>query len=287
VFLIGPRINAAGRIDDAKHAVELLIACDENVARAKGLMINTRNTERKGHDLTITDQALDMIDGDAVLIGRKSTVVFNKDWHKGVIGIVASRLTEKYYRPTIVLTQSNGHVAGSARSVLGFDLYEALCECKDLLIQFGGHKYAAGLTLLPENVEAFKDRFEEVVSATISPEQLIQQIQIDAELRLSQIEPKFFRILNQFAPFGPENMAPVFISKNVYVSGNAGLVGQAHIKMAVMQEGTAAFDCIAFNHGEYLPQLKPGVPFDICYSIEENIWRERRSIQLNIKGIRF
>ncbi|WDF78648.1 single-stranded-DNA-specific exonuclease RecJ [Mucilaginibacter sp. KACC 22773] len=287
VFLIGPRINAAGRIDDAKHAVELLIACDENVARAKGLMINTRNTERKGHDLTITDQALDIIDGDEVLIGRKSTVVFNKDWHKGVIGIVASRLTEKYYRPTIVLTQSNGHVAGSARSVLGFDLYEALCECKDLLIQFGGHKYAAGLTLLPENVEAFKDRFEEVVSATISPEQLIQQIQIDAELRLSQIEPKFFRILNQFAPFGPENMAPVFISKNVYVSGNASLVGQAHIKMTVMQEGTAAFDCIAFNHGEYLPQLKPGVPFDICYSIEENIWRERRTIQLNIKGIRF
>jgi len=287
VFLIGPRINAAGRIDDAKHAVELLIACDENVARAKGLMINTRNTERKGHDLTITDQALDMIGSDEVLIGRKSTVVFNKDWHKGVIGIVASRLTEKYYRPTIVLTQSNGHVAGSARSVLGFDLYEALCECKDLLIQFGGHKYAAGLTMYPENIEAFKTRFEEVVSATILPEQLIQQIQIDAELRLSQIEPKFFRILNQFSPFGPENMAPVFISKNVYVSGNAGLVGQAHIKMAVMQEGSPAFDCIAFNHGEYLPQLKPGVPFDICYSIEENIWRERRTIQLNIKGIRF
>lgn len=287
VFLIGPRINAAGRIDDAKHAVELLIACDENVAKAKGLMINTRNTERKGHDLSITDAALGIIDNDEILIGKKSTVVFNKDWHKGVIGIVASRLTEKYYRPTIVLTQSNGHVAGSARSVLGYDLYEALCECKDLLIQFGGHKYAAGLTMHPENVEAFKDRFEQVVSATILPEQLIQQIQIDAELRLSQIEPKFFRILNQFAPFGPENMAPIFISKNVYVSGNAGLVGSAHIKMAIMQEGSAAFDCIAFNHGEYLPLLKNGVPFDICYSIEENVWRERRTIQLNIKGIRF
>jgi single-stranded-DNA-specific exonuclease len=286
VFLLGPRINAAGRIDDAKHAVELLIATDENVAKEKGLMINTRNTERKGHDLNITDEALSIIDNDEVLIGRKSTVVFNENWHKGVIGIVASRLTEKYYRPTIVLTRSNGYVAGSARSVLGYDLYEALCECKDLLIQFGGHKYAAGLTMAPENVEAFKIRFEEVVSATITAEQLIQQIQIDAELRLSQIEPKFFRILNQFAPFGPENMAPVFISKNVYVSGNAGLVGAAHIKMAVMQEGSAAFDCIAFNHGEYLPQLKPGVPFDICYNIEENIWRERRTIQLNIKGIR-
>lgn len=286
VFLLGPRINAAGRIDDAKHAVELLIATDENVAKEKGLMINTRNTERKGHDLNITDEALSIIDNDEVLIGRKSTVVFNENWHKGVIGIVASRLTEKYYRPTIVLTRSNGYVAGSARSVLGYDLYEALCECKDLLIQFGGHKYAAGLTMAPENVEAFKIRFEEVVSATITAEQLIQQIQIDAELRLSQIEPKFFRILNQFAPFGPENMAPVFISKNVYVSGNAGLVGAAHIKMAVMQEGSAAFDCIAFNHGEYLPQLKPGVPFDICYNIEENVWRERRTIQLNIKGIR-
>ena len=286
VFLLGPRINAAGRIDDAKHAVELLIACDEDVAKEKGLMINTRNTERKGHDLDITGEALNMIDNDEELINRKSTVVFNENWHKGVIGIVASRLTEKYYRPTIVLTRSNGHVAGSARSVLGYDLYEALCECKDLLIQFGGHKYAAGLTMEPENVEAFKARFEEVVSATIAPEQLIQQIQIDAELRLSQIEPKFFRILNQFAPFGPENMSPVFISKNVYVSGNVSLVGATHIKMAVIQEGAPAFDCIAFNHGEYLPQLKSGVPFDICYSIEENVWRERRTIQLNIKGIR-
>jgi single-stranded-DNA-specific exonuclease len=287
VFLLGPRINAAGRIDDAKHAVELLIATDKDIAKEKGMMINVRNTERKGHDLTITDEALSMIDNDAILVARKSTVVFNENWHKGVIGIVASRLTEKYYRPTIVLTRSNGHVAGSARSVLGYDLYEALCDCKDLLIQFGGHKYAAGLTMAPENLDAFIARFEEVVSATIKPEQLIQQIQIDAELRLSQIEPKFFRILNQFAPFGPENMAPVFISKNVYVSGNAGLVGGAHIKMSVMQEGSAAFDCIAFNHGEYLPQLRPGVPFDLCYSIEENVWKERRTIQLNVKGMRF
>lgn len=287
VFSLGPRINAAGRIDDAKHAVELLIATDKDVAKEKSAMINVRNTERKGHDLNITDEALGMIESDEVLIARKSTVVFNEDWHKGVIGIVASRLTEKYYRPTIVLTRSNGHVAGSARSVLGYDLYEALCGCKDLLIQFGGHKYAAGLTMAPENLEAFIERFEEVVSSTIKPEQLIQQIQIDAELRLSQIEPKFFRILSQFAPFGPENMAPVFISKNVYVSGNAGLVGGSHIKMSVMQEGSPAFDCIAFNHGQYLEQLRPGVPFEMCYSIEENVWRERRTIQLNVKGIRF
>jgi single-stranded-DNA-specific exonuclease len=286
VFLLGPRINAAGRIDDAKHAVELLISCNDEEAQKKGELINVHNIERKEHDLQITDQALGMINDSQLLIDRKSTVVFNKNWHKGVIGIVASRLTEKYYRPTVVLTQSNGHVAGSARSVLGYDLYEALCGCSDLLIQFGGHKYAAGLTMHLENVEAFIHKFEEVVSSTITPEQLIQQIQIDAELRLAQIESKFFRILNQFAPFGPENMAPVFITKNVYVSANPILVGQNHLKMTVMQEGSALFDCIAFNHGEYLEQIKKDKPFDICYSIEENVWRERRTIQLNVRGIK-
>jgi single-stranded-DNA-specific exonuclease len=287
VFLLGPRINAAGRIDDAKHAVELLTATEESVAKEKSWLINEKNIERKGHDVQITDEALGLIDNDEVLIGRNSTVVFNENWHKGVIGIVASRLTEKYYRPTIVLTRSNGYVAGSARSVVGFDLYEALADCGDLLIQFGGHKYAAGLTMQAENIDAFSKRFEEVVSATIKPEQLIQQIPIDAELRLSQIEPKFFRILNQFAPFGPENMSPVFLSKNVYVSGIAGLVGSNHVKMTVIQEGSPGFSSIAFNHGEYLPKLVKDTPFDICYTIEENIWQEKRSIQLNIKGIRF
>ncbi|MGN6640748.1 MAG: DHHA1 domain-containing protein, partial [Mucilaginibacter sp.] len=187
---------------------------------------------------------------------------------------------------TIVLTRSNGHVAGSARSVLGYDLYEALYACRDLLIQFGGHKYAAGLTLHPENVTAFIDRFEEVVSTTITTEQLVQEIRIDAELGLKQIEPRFFRILNQFAPFGPENMAPVFLSRNVYVSGRAGLAGEQHLKMTVIQQDSPAFDCIAFNHGSYLHAVNNGKPFDICYTIEENIWRDRRTIQLNVKGIR-
>ena len=287
VFQIGPRINAAGRIDDAKHAVELLTATDEETAKQKSLEINFKNTERKEHDLSITDEALGIIERDEVMVNRKSTVVFSEHWHKGVIGIVASRLTEKYYRPTIVLTRSNGHVAGSARSVHGYDLYEALCGCSDLLIQFGGHKYAAGLTLHPENIEAFTERFEEVVSATIKPEQLVQQINIDAELHLSRIEPRFFRILNSFAPFGPENMAPVFLSRNVYVSGVASLVGGSHVKMTVIQHGSAGYDSIAFGQGEMLPQIKKDVPFDICYTIEENIWREKRSIQLNIKGIRF
>ncbi|MFD0794293.1 single-stranded-DNA-specific exonuclease RecJ [Mucilaginibacter litoreus] len=287
VFLLGPRINAAGRIDDAKHAVELLIACHEHEAREKGDMINLHNVERKGHDQQITDQALSIIESDEELIARKTTVVFNENWHKGVIGIVASRLTEKYYRPTVVLTRSNGHVAGSARSVVGFDLYEALCGCSDLLIQFGGHKYAAGLTMEPEKVPAFMAKFEEVVGATIPDELLVQQIVIDAEIDFSDIDSKFFRILNQFAPFGPENMAPVFLTKNVYVSGAASLVGTNHVKMFVMQPGGPSFSCIAFNQGHLLPQLKNGVPFDICYVIEENIWREQRSIQLNIKGIRF
>jgi len=264
-----------------------LIACHEEDANAKGVLINIQNQERKEHDLNITGDALSIIDNDEILIGRKSTVVYNEDWHKGVIGIVASRLTEKYYRPTIVLTRSNGHVAGSARSVRGFDLYEALCDCSDLLIQFGGHKYAAGLTMKPENVEAFKLRFEEVVSTTIPPELLIPEILIDAELELKQIDPKFFRILQQFAPFGPENMSPVFLSKGVKVRGMAGLVGQTHIKMTVEQNGSPIFDCIAFGQGEHLEQLNSGQPFDICYSIEENVWREKRSIQLNIKGIRF
>ncbi len=287
VFLLGPRINAAGRIDDAKTAVALLIADHEEDANAKGILINIQNQERKEHDLSITGDALSMIDNDQLLIDRNSTVVYNEGWHKGVIGIVASRLTEKYYRPTIVLTRSNGHVAGSARSVRGFDLYEALCGCSDLLIQFGGHKYAAGLTMKPEHVESFAQRFEEVVTATIPPELLIPEIPIDAELELKQIDAKFFRILQQFAPFGPENMSPVFLSKNVTVRGIASLVGEQHVKMVVDQACSPIFDAIAFGQGQHLEKLNSGQPFDICYSIEENVWREKRTIQLNIKGIRF
>ena len=286
VFSIGPRINAAGRIDDAKHAVNLLIADCTTSAFDNGELINLKNTERKEHDLNITGQALNMIDQDPKLINRRSTVVYHEKWHKGVIGIVASRLTEKYYRPTIVLTKSNGHVAGSARSVYGFDLYEALCGCSDLLLQFGGHKYAAGLTLLPENVPAFSERFEQVVASAITEEQLIQRIKIDAELSLNQITPKFCRILKQFAPFGPENMAPVFISKNVYVSGSVNLVGSNHLKFCIMQDGSPIFSCIGFGLGEYISSVKNSMPFDVCYTIEENCWKDQKTLQLNLKGIR-
>lgn len=286
VFTIGPRINAAGRIDDAKHAVNLLIAEDEALAIEKGQIINTKNSERREHDSSITEKALAIIGQDPELISRKTTVVYSEDWHKGVIGIVASRLTEKYYRPTIVMTQSNGKAAGSARSVLGFDLYEALSECSDLLEQYGGHKYAAGLTMKIENIPALQQKFEEVVSRTITEEQLTQAIQIDAEILLHQIDPKFFRILKQFEPFGPQNMAPVFLTKNVYTYGSATLAGENHLKMSVHQNNQVYFSCIGFGLAEYLPMVNSGEAFDICYTIAENVWKEKRSIQLNIKGIR-
>jgi single-stranded-DNA-specific exonuclease len=286
VFTIGPRINAAGRIDDAKHAVSLLIADSEAIAFEKGQVINIKNTERKEHDSNITEQALALIDADPELIKRKTTVIYNQAWHKGVIGIVASRLTEKYYRPTIVMTLSNGHAAGSARSVLGFDLYEALSECSDLLEQFGGHKYAAGLTIKTENIPAFQQRFEEVVSRTIPDELLIQALTIDAEIPLASINPKFYRILKQFEPFGPQNMAPIFLSRNVYTYGRASTVGGKHLKMAIHQDNQTSFNCIGFGLGEYLPLISSGKPFDICYTIEENTWNDKTSLQLNIKGIR-
>lgn len=286
VFTIGPRINAAGRIDDAKHAVNLLIAESDALAFEKGQIINTKNTERKEHDSLITEQALALIDEDPSQIARKSTVVYNQDWHKGVIGIVASRLTEKYYRPTIVMTHSNGKAAGSARSVLGFDLYEALSECSDLLEQFGGHKYAAGLTMKIENIPALQQKFEEVVSRTITEEQLVQAINIDTEIMLNQIDAKFFRVLKQFEPFGPQNMAPIFISKNVYTYSSATLVGNNHLKMSVHQHDQTYYNCIGFGLAEFMPMVNSGEPFDICYTIDENIWKEKKSIQLNIKGIR-
>lgn len=286
VFMIGPRINAAGRIDDAKHSVSLLIADDEIAAKAQSLAINLKNTERKEFDSSITEQALAMLDNDPAQRNRKTTVVYDEGWHKGVIGIVASRLTEKYYRPTIVLTKSNGVAAGSARSVLGFDLYEALCSCSDLLEQFGGHKYAAGLTIKTENIPAFQQRFEDIVSQTIPDELLIQEISIDATIALSNINGKLFRILNQFAPFGPLNLAPIFLTKNVTLKGPASVVGSNHLKMCIVQENSAAFDCIGFNMGEYLPLIQKGIPFDVCYTIEENVWKDKRSVQLNVKGIR-
>ena len=286
VFQLGPRINAAGRIADAKQAVRLLSCNNQPEALEIAKLIDVHNDERRGHDSDITEQALTQVESGLDFKTRKSTVVFNESWHKGVIGIVASRLTEKYYRPTVVLTQSNGVVAGSARSVMGFDLYEALLACTDLLEQFGGHKYAAGLTMKVENVSAFQQRFEEVVTASISDELLVQEISIDSPLNLAQIDAKFFRILSQFEPFGPKNMSPVFRASGVELAGAIGIVGDKHLKMQVKQGDSNVFYCIGFGLGKLKEALLRSNGFDMCFSIEENSWKDRRNIQLNIKDIR-
>ncbi len=289
VFFIGPRINAAGRIDHAQHAVSLLIAETEKEAFDLCEVVNIKNNERKEFDQTITLEAITLIEEDVSAKQRKSTVLYNAEWHKGVIGIVASRLIDKYYRPTIILTESNGHAAGSARSVNGFDIYEAISACSDLLDQYGGHKYAAGLTMPIENIPAFIEKFEQIVSSTIADDSLHQEIDIESEMILSDFDSKFYRILKQFAPFGPGNMRPVFLSKQVRLASEPKLIGKNnsnHLKFTIVQNGSFSFDCIAFGLGHYKKLMEEAESFDICYTIEENTWREKTSIQLNIKDIR-
>ncbi len=289
VFYIGPRINAAGRIDHAQHAVSLLIAETEEEAFKLCEVVDIKNNERKEFDQTITLEAIALIEENEEAKKRKSTVLYNAEWHKGVIGIVASRLIDKYYRPTIILTESNGHAAGSARSVNGFDIYEAISACSDLLDQYGGHKYAAGLTMQIENIPAFIERFEEIVSNTISDNSLQQEIEIESEINLSDFDSKFYRILKQFAPFGPGNMRPIFLSKQVRLATEPKLIGKNnanHLKFTVVQNGSFSFDCVAFGLGHYKEYLDNSESFDICYTIEENTWRDKTTIQLNIKDIR-
>jgi len=288
VFTIGPRINAAGRIQTGRNAVALLVSDNDDHAKTSGININSTNTERRALDLTITQHALSMIDDNAELIERKSTVLFHSDWHKGVIGIVASRLIEKYYRPTIVLTESNGKATGSARSVKGFDVYNAIETCSDLLEQFGGHKYAAGLTLKLENLAAFQQRFEEVVSATIEEHMLIPEIIIEAELDLEDITPKFFRILKQFEPFGPENMSPVFMTKDLVDKGYVRIVGNNHLKMDIQasQNPKESFSSIAFSQAQHFDDVLRKKIFSACYAIEENEFNGKISLQLNVKDMK-
>ena len=285
VFILGPRINAAGRIDDAKHAVKLLIAEDIDYgSEAKALQLNKYNAERKDLDRSITAHALEIIGADETLVNRKSTVLFNPAWHKGVIGIVASRLTDTYYRPTIVLTESDGKVTGSARSVKNFDLYEAIYECKDLLIQFGGHKFAAGMTLQPENVEAFSLKFEEVVTGRITEEQLVPELEIDAEIELEDITPKFYSIIMQMAPFGPENMKPVFITRGVSDNGWSKIVKEDHVKFSVKKNRSAAIDGIGFGLAPKFNLIKSR-PFNIAYQIDENEWQDNVRLQMLVKDV--
>lgn len=286
VFTLAPRINAAGRMDHARQAVKMLI-CDEDVlAQEQSLFINMQNTERKTSDQSMTAEALALIGDCEILVNKKTTVVYHESWNKGVIGIVASRLTEKYYRPTVVLTASNGLLTGSARSVAGFDLYEALLACEDLLVQFGGHKFAAGLTMKPENREAFSEKFERIVSATITDDLLCPEIFIDAPIDFGHITGKFQRIIAQMAPFGPQNMAPVFVTQGVFLAAKPQVVGIKHLKLTLKQQNSAIFEAIGFGLAEYESLLEPNEPFSVCYTIEENIWKDQRRLQLNIKAIK-
>lgn len=288
VFGIGPRINASGRIDHAKSSVQLLLAQDEDDILELANNVNHNNDLRKNFDATITTEALAMIEDNPELLQAKSTVLFKEGWHKGVIGIVASRCIERFYRPTIIFTEYDKKATGSARSVYGFNIYEAICECADLLEQFGGHKYAAGLTLDVANVRAFQQKFEEVVSRRITDEQLTPQIAVDQKVSLDRINHKFFNILNQFAPFGPENMNPVFVAEDVCVKGAPELLKNQHIKFFAHQKGSAyTLEAIGFDMACYFEELKEAESFKIAFTIESNNFKGYSFLQLNIKDIKF
>jgi single-stranded-DNA-specific exonuclease len=290
VFKIGPRINAAGRMETGSKAVDLLVSSDIGLATGISREINNFNIERRTIDRSITTEALRMISDDQRTVNSRTTVLYNPHWKKGVIGIVASRLIETYYRPTVILTESNGFATGSARSVQGYDLYAAIEACSDLLESFGGHMFAAGLTLKKENIRPFMERFEQYVNSTISDEQLVPRIFIDTELSFSEINEDFFKTMNQFQPFGPENMSPVFISRNVFDTGSGRMVGSSgeHLKLELCQESTGqkSFSAIAFSQANHFEYIKGGNPFDICYSLEMNEFRGNKNLQLNIKDIK-
>ena len=290
VFTIAPRINAAGRIASGKRAVELLISDYLNEALEFSAEISKYNTERRDLDKSVTEGALEILQTDAFYATSKSTVVFNPDWHKGVVGIVASRLIEQHYKPTIVLTESEGKATGSARSVHDFDVHAALTECEDLLEQFGGHKYAAGMSLSLENVEAFRKKFEEVVAGSIQEHMLTPKLNIDLEIDLDRVSPKFMSLLKQLAPFGPGNMNPVFVSRNL-IAEDCRTMGadDSHLRFKPKQQGVRhmILQAVAFKMGKLYDELSKGKPFDMAYTIEENHWNDRVYLQLNVKDIKF
>ena len=290
VFKIGPRINAAGRMETGSKAVDLLVSSDTRLAIGISKEINNFNIERRSVDRIITTEAMRMIAEDQRTVNSRTTVLYNPTWKKGVIGIVASRLIETYYRPTVILTESNGFATGSARSVQGYDLYQAIEACSDLLESFGGHMYAAGLTLKKENIRPFMERFEKYVNSTITEEQLVPRIFIDTALSFSEINEEFFKTMSQFQPFGPENMSPVFLSRNVFDTGSGRMVGSSgeHLKLDLCQESTGqkSFSAIAFSQANHFEYIRGGNPFDICYSIEMNEFRGNRNLQLNVRDIK-
>ena len=287
VFIIAPRINAAGRMKHGNHAVTLLCETDNNLAAEYAIDIDTYNTDRRDADKRITIEALVQIEENKEQ-DRFTSVVFDENWHKGVIGIVASRLIETYYRPTLVFTKSGEMLAASARSVKGFDVYNALEKCSEYIEQFGGHKYAAGLTLKPENYKSFKAQFEKVVEETIDPKMLIPEISIDSQISLSDITPKFYRILSQFAPFGPGNMTPVFMSEDIQDTGYGKQVGEdkTHLRFTATQHGSGKIVGIGFGLGEHIELIKNKKPFKAAYTIDENEWNGNVSLQLKLKDIK-
>lgn len=288
VFTLGPRINAAGRVAHASAAVELLISKSEEEALQLAEKINLKNDLRRQFDSDTTEEALAMIEGDETLRQAKSTVLFKNTWHKGVIGIVAARCIEKYYRPTVILTESNDKITGSARSVTGFDLYEAILGCSDLLEKFGGHKYAAGLTMDKSNLEAFQNRFEEVVAARITSDMLTPSTEIDTAIVLDAITQKFMNVLKQMAPFGPENQKPSFVARNLYVFNALSNFKERHIRFLVAQEGNeSVFQAVGFDLAEHYERLATGDIFSMVFNIEENTYNGNTSIQLRAKDIKF
>ena len=285
VFIIAPRVNAAGRMDDGRKAVLMFVADTYVEALHWAEQLHADNTDRREADMSITEEALAMIDGDEVLQKRQSTVLYKPHWHKGVVGIVASRLIDHYYRPTIVLTQSGDYVAGSARSVSGFNVYEAVHQCRELLLGYGGHFYAAGVTLQPDKVDAFCKKFEEVVQATIHPELLIPETVIDAELGFTDIRRSFYDILCQMEPFGPDNLKPQFVARKVMDTGWSKVVKEAHIRFVLQQAGIRLTG-IGFNMADKMPLLQSGKPVDIVFRIEENEWNGEKSLQLKVSDLR-
>ncbi len=285
VYVIAPRVNAAGRMDDAKKAVQLFIASDPTKALEFAEMLHSDNSDRKEADSSITDEALALLAKDPLSIDKKTTVVFNEHWHKGVVGIVASRLTEKYYRPTVVLTLHEGIVSGSARSVMGYNLYEAIDACKEYLLAYGGHFAAAGLSMLPENVEAFANKFEEVVAASIPNHLLIPEIIIDSSISFSELTMPLYNIICQMEPFGPGNMRPVFVATNLIDTGYSKILKELHIRFVVKQNNIR-FTGIGFNMADKFQLLASKQPIDIVFTLDENSWNGETTLQLKVIDIR-
>ncbi|RYF87667.1 MAG: single-stranded-DNA-specific exonuclease RecJ, partial [Chitinophagaceae bacterium] len=285
VFMIAPRVNAAGRMDDARKAVQMFISDNYHQALQYAEMLHSDNTDRREADRTITEEALKLINDDEAHPSRKSTVLYQSHWHKGVVGIVASRLIDHFYRPTIVLTQSGEYVAGSARSVAGFNVYEAIHQCKDLLLGYGGHFYAAGMTLAAENVIPFQDRFEEVVSSIITEDLLVPEIIIDAEVKLKDLTNSFHNIISQMEPFGPDNTKPVFVVKNVTDTGFSKVVKDLHLKLVITQENIV-FSGIGFNLASRYKEIEGKHPVDVVFTLDENEWNGNKNLQLKVIDIR-